>query len=365
MPAKHQNPQSYPYEPNYGVPPGESLKETLDALAITQVDLAERTELSPKHINQIIKGAATISPETALRFERVTGVAARVWTRLEANYQEHLLRLDEKKEITKELGWLEKLPVKELIGRGAIVKHADRADQLREVFRFFGVVSGGAWNRVWIKPQASFRVSKAFEIDPGALAAWLRLGELKAQGTECRDFDRERFKKALEEIRQLTVEAPDVFERRLQELCADSGVVVAIVREITGARASGAARWLSPTRALIQLSGRYHGEDHFWFSFFHEAGHILLHGKRETFIDRNLLDDDDLEKEANEFAQDILVPAEYAVRLGELRTARQIRAFARQIGIAPGIVVGRLQRERHIPYSSRLNHLIRRFKVRS
>lgn len=255
----------------------------------------------------------------------------------------------------------ETLPIKELERRGAIPSGQDPVAQLQAVYRFFGVVDRKAWNRVWIQPQASFRVSKAFEVNRAALATWLRFGELESLDVKCSDFDKERFRKALEQIRRLTVAPPETFEPRMKELCASTGVAVVFVREVKGARASGAARWLTPSRALIQLSLRYSWEDQIWFSFFHEAGHVLLHGKRETFIDNLGSDANKFEEEANRFAQETLIPSPYDASLQSVRTRDDVRAIAKELGIAPGIVVGRLQREKWIPYD-RFNDLRRRFR---
>lgn len=355
------------YEADYAIPPGDTLKETLETLNLSQTDLASRTGLSIKHINQIIQGAAPITPETALMLEKVTGVPARLWNRLESNYQEQRLRRLEMANAARDFEWLKTIPVKELIKRGVIEKKEDPRAQLQEVLKFFGVANRKAWKKVWLEPQAAFRRSRKFKVDQGALAAWLRLGELDATKIKCAPFDRLAFREALQEIRKLTVESPQRFVPRITELCAACGVAVVFVKEIEGARASGAARWLSPSMALVQLSLRYGTNDHLWFSFFHEAAHVLLHGKKETFIELRSQKGDpadkdpfEVERQANDFAASRLIPTEHDDRLRQLRTISEIEEFAHDIGIAPGIVVGRLQREGQIPFKVG-NHLKDRF----
>jgi HTH-type transcriptional regulator / antitoxin HigA len=363
---KEKTKQLHAYEPDYSVPPGETLRETIETLGLTQADLATRAGLSTKHVNQIIQGAATISPDVARRLENATGVTARIWNSLESNYRAQILRIAERAELAKDIDWLREPAVKELIRRGSVRRYSDLGAQLEEVFRFFGVADREAWDRTWSKPQASFRVSKAFDIDQIALAGWLRSGEIEAQevGAQCAEFDKDKFRAALSSIRGLTTQEPHAFEPRLRELCAQAGVVLALIPEITGARASGAARWLTPTRGIIQLSLRYRWEDHFWFSFFHEAGHILLHGKRNVFIDQPDGSTDEFEIEANKFAQDLLIPPSHDSLLPNLKTAVEIRTFANLIGISPGIVVGRLQRESLLSYNQ-FNSLRRRFALSS
>jgi len=352
------------YEPDLVLPPGETLEEVLDNNDMTQAELAKRTGLSTKHINQIVNGAAPITPETALLLERATGVRARVWNNLEVAYREFLSRQGEEERLAADLGWLDELPVKELVKRGCIAKRERPIDTLREVCRFFGVANRAAWVAVWQKPTA-YRTSKAFTSDPGAVAAWLRLGEIKAapgedRPFEYRPFDRTRLVDALEYFRSLTCE-PDlrISWPQLRERCASVGVALVGAPEIKGARINGAARWLAPDKALVQLSLRYRWNDIFWFTFFHEIGHLLIHSKKDAFIN----DDgrhSGVEQEADGFAAQVLIPRRYEADLASIDTPRQAKEFAERIGIAPGVVVGRLQHDKRWPYSKG-NELKQRF----
>lgn len=331
------------YSPDYAIPPGETLRETLDALQMAQADLARRTGLSIKHINQIVQGAAPITPDTALALGRATGVPAGFWARLDANYQAREAVRRERLTLDPNLSWLDRLPINDLVRRGYLERNADDISRLQEVLDFFGVASAKAWLEVWMAPDAAFRKSPAFRSDPYAVACWLRMGEIQAATINCEPFNRERFTTSLWAIRSLMGADPRVFEPALRRLCRESGVAVVIVEETEGSRMSGAARWLSPTKALLQLSLRYRWADHFWFSFFHEAGHLLLHGKRDAFVDEGRASEDDKEAQANAFAQGMLIPAEHEPRLAQLRTLDDIRVFAASIGVPAGVVVGRLQ----------------------
>lgn len=354
---------TYPYQPDYAIPPGETLRDTLEALDMPQAELARRTGLSIKHINQIVQGAAPITPETALALERVTGVPAQLWARLEANYQAREARRRERLALDPSLSWLDLLPIRDLVSRGYLRRTQDRIALLQDVLTFFGVASASAWMDVWMAPDAAFRTSPAFSCDPYAVACWLRIGEIEAAKIECQPFDRARFVAALRRIRSLMGANPDAFEPELIEQCRQSGVAIVFVAETKGARASGAARWLSPTKALIQLSLRYRWADHFWFTFFHEAGHLLLHGKREAFLDDDRDDRDVRERQADTFAARTLIPVEYEPQLANLTALAAIRSFADSIGVPPGIVVGRLQREHVIPFNVG-NHLRVQYQLR-
>jgi HTH-type transcriptional regulator / antitoxin HigA len=344
------------YEPDYALAPGGTLRSTLNALGLTQADLAARTGLSLKHINQIVQGIAPITPETALLLERVTDVSARYWSSLESIYRERLARRENRERLAEDVAWLEQLPLKELARRGVLSVRDDGATQVEKACRFFGVAEPDRWRDVWLKPLVSFRQSPTLAADPGTVATWLRLGELEASTVETAPFDARRFRDALGRIRALTLREPRSALKRLRNECAEAGVAVVYLSDIGKTRTSGAARWLTPSKAIIQLSDRFKADDRFWFTFFHEAGHLLLHSKKETFVDADDVNGDEEEDEANAFAANQLIPRRFEPRLRELHTDSDVRRFAREIGVAPGVVVGRLQREEKWGWG-RGNHL--------
>ena len=346
------------YLPDYAVPPGETLRETLEALHMTQAELAERTGRPKKTINEILQGKAAITADTALQFERALGVPASFWNNLERYYQEALARLREEEKLFSQKDWLKQFPVTALIKAGWLKKDATPALQLRELLSFFGVADSTAWQRLWEAPNAAYRRSPAWESSRYALAAWLRKGEIEAAKISCASFHARMFRSSLEQIRSLTTMPPEVFQSRVKELCAGAGVAVMFVPEFPHTRVYGATRWLSPMKALIQLSLRGKSDDHLWFTFFHEAGHILLHGKRAAFVDlvegkSGMIHATNVqEAEANAFATDFLIPpSAYSTfrEAGQFSVA-DLRRFAKAIGIAPGIVVGRLQHDGTVPF---------------
>ncbi len=337
--------------PDYALPPGATLRETLEVLGMSQADLARRTELSTKHVNQILKGHAPITAETAVVLERVTGVPAVVWNNLQGNYDAHKIQARHRATFSgDDRSWLERFPLKQLASRGKIDQASVDPHTFEQVLAFFGVGSRTAWDELWLSPAAAFRQSPAFTASPMATGAWIRLCELEAASVECRPFDRTRFRASLDEIRGLMLRDPSDFIPEMERLCADRGVALVFVPEITGARISGAAEWLTPSKALIGLSLRYKWEDQFWFSFFHEAAHLLEHSKKLGFVDRAGDEEDGLEDEANAFASSILIPTRYEWRLAALTHLDAAQAFAREIGVPAAVVIGRLQHEGILDY---------------
>jgi HTH-type transcriptional regulator / antitoxin HigA len=350
---------------DYATPPGETLRELLDEQGMTQRDLARRTGLSPKHVNRLLQGTVPLSPDVAQRLEHVTGTPARLWNRLEANYRSDLERLRAHRDKAECLEWLTDMPIRELVSRGVLPEEPrDKASRVEQLLSFFGVASVEAYQDVYGDMACAFRQSKAYEIKPGAVAAWLRLGELAAQEIRCEPFDIAGLKAALPQLRALTIDEHKYLPR-MQEICAVHGVAVVFVREVTGARASGVTRWLTPSKALIQLSSRYRTDDHLWFTFFHEIGHVLRHGKTEVWIEgRPGAADDPREAEADRFARNLLIPERDAAELRWLSSPDSVREYAASIGIAPGIVVGRLQHDDRWA-KSRGNDLKRRITLPS
>ena len=344
------NSNTLQYAPDYLVTPGEVLEDYLEHLGMSQVELASRTGLTKKTINEIIKGKSPITPETALKFELTLGRPAHFWNNVERKFQENRVRLIAQQRYAEHVAWLKRFPVKEMLKLGWIGKKSTDIFQLEEMLRFFGIASPEQWEFVWQGHQAvAYRQTKRFEKRDESVSAWLRRGEILAQQIECEPFDKPNFLKLLVQIRGLTTEQPEVFVPRLQELCASSGVAVVFVPELPKTRVYGATRWLGD-KAIIQISLRYKSNDHLWFTFFHEAGHIVKHGRKDVFIEENGCDDNK-EQEANEFANDMLIPRRDLQRLlAEGRpTIASIEGFAMEIGLATGIVIGRLQHEKVLP----------------
>lgn len=340
--------------PNYAVAPGELLLEELEHRGMTQAQLAERTGLTKKTINEMVKGKAPITADTALKFERILGQPAQYWLNLETLYQEDKARIAELERLKPDTPWLSNLPVKKMIEYGWIRDFPDRRAQLWEVLSFYGIATVKQWDSIWQSPTAAYRRSQVFDGTAEALSAWLRRGEIEAKQLSCAVYDAAAFKKSLDTLRLLTQETdPEIFVTALQKECASCGVAVVLVPELPKTHVSGATRWLSANKALIQLSLRHKSNDHLWFTFFHEAGHIVLHGKKEVFVDSATGGEGEKEDQANRFAAEHLIPSmqfKGFVKTCNGRFSKDaIRDFSSRIGIAPGIVVGRLQHEKLLP----------------
>jgi len=338
MKAKRQ----YRFEPDYAVLPGQTLQEVMESLDMGQKELAVRTGLTVQSLIRIFKGDQPISYVTANRLELATGVIASFWNNLEAQYQEQLIKVKERKRLQADLQWLKTIPTAELMDRGLLHPTEDGTELLRETLAFYGVSSVHAWQEIWGNPAVAARRSHCFESQPGSASAWIRQGELQSHIIACRPFDKALFQQALQKIRGLTREEPEKFEPDMKRLCAEAGIAVALVPEMKKVPWNGATKWLSPRKAMILLCLRGKGEDKFWFSFFHEAGHVLNDTKKDLLIN-NGSHDDPREGRADQFAAEFLIPARYNGKIKGFRSRKEIVGLAKELGISPGIVAGRYQ----------------------
>jgi len=341
------------FRPDYAVPPGWVLEERLEIQGISHAEFARRCGRSPKLISEIIAGKASLEPDTALQFEKVLGVDASIWLGIETDYQLHRARESEVAGAAGSGAWVKAFPIQELVKRGVIRRPESGADAVSKLLSFFRVGSVDAWNLKYGLANVAYRHSPRFKSDETALATWLRLGEIEAEGQECADYSENRFKRTLKDIRELACVPIEQALPRSRQLCNQSGVALAVVKPLPKTALSGAARWQTPRKAVIQLSARHKSDDHLWFSFFHEAAHILLHSKKSVFVDEVNAGDADLEAEANDWAANILVPRSAWERFVQSspRSEPAVRAFAVEQGISPGIVVGMLQHQRLLPWT--------------
>lgn len=338
------------HEPAELIPPGETLVEWLDREEMSQVEFARRARLTPKHISQVVRGKVGISPEVAIAFERVTSMPARYWAQLDANYQTAKHRQNEEASLLERLELVDKFPVAELERRGCIEKATTKIDKLRALLAFFGVADPDTLEDVWLRP-AMYRRSKAFKADAGAIACWLRLAEVRAAQIKTARYDPDAVRDSIDEIRALSRLPGIKWLEPLMKLCASLGIALVIVKELPKCRINGATRWISPDKAMIALSLRHRRNDIFWFTLFHELCHLLKHSKRETFVDGIDTIDEELEEEADAYAARVLIPAKASTRLPGLTTLAEVQAFAKSLGVADGVVVGRMQHDGLIPHS--------------
>jgi HTH-type transcriptional regulator/antitoxin HigA len=337
------------------VHPGEVVAEYVEFHGWTQRDLARRTGLTPKTISEICNGKAPVMPTTALALEKVLRRPAHFWLNLQRRFDEVEARNRELHKSALWTDWARKFPLKDMKRLRFLVPEG-RSD-VDTLLSFLGVSSPESWDAVWSASNVAYRQTRRFVQSAEAISVWVRETELVAEQIDTAPFDEARLRSSIEELRRLTREKVDYIMDPVQSICAGFGVAVVLVPELPHCGISGSAQWLSDKKALVGLTLRYKTDDQFWFTFFHELAHILLHRKKRSFIVDNAVDNlsdriidpemQGYEAEANQFAGDTLIPP---TALSEFLRARDttsdaIHNFAEEVGVGPGIVVGRLQHE--------------------
>lgn len=336
-------------------PPGDTLAETIDELKISQTELANRMGRPIKTINEIIQGKTAITSETAIQLERVTNIPANFWLEREKNYRLELAEILEAERLIEEKEWLKNFPLKEMILLNWIkIKTKEPLECVEAIFRFFRVGGKDAFyssSCFATVENHNFRLTNQTKKNPYALAAWLRQGEIQASQLEVAEFDRKKFKDVLADIKNIMASHPENFFQLLAGLCSEVGVKVIHTPKLPNSKVHGATRWIGDN-PVIQLSNQFQRNDIFWFTFFHEAGHILKHGKKEVFLEGLAYTQEGLikEVEADAFAIASTYSEKEEAEFMELRrngswSTDQIVEFAQKINTHPAMIVGRLERK--------------------
>lgn len=353
-----------PHYTDNPVHPGVQLKETLDEFGISQTVLSNKIGLSRKVVNEIITGKAPITANTAILLERVLGVPAHIWNNLQKNYELNCAMIYQNSKMEQEYELLKRFPVAKMIKLGWIPEVKSREEKVQSLYSFFGIAKLENYEK---SLAIQFRRSIKDNFSKEATFTWLRKGEIEIKKLDTKEFNKKEIKRLLPYLKNLTKTSPDIFQPQLIELCAKAGIAVAFMPELPKTYINGVTFWLNSKKAAILLSLRFKSDDHLWFSFFHELGHIFLHKADKTFIDveDNSLSEEERNKEleANKFAANTLIPPALweSFRKNKPFSKKKVQDFADRLDIAPGIVVGRLQKEKLIPYSH-LNNLKVRFE---
>lgn len=332
-------------EPNYAVSPGDYIQEWLDENAMNAAELARRLDVTPKHVSELLAGKAPLSQAVALSLERVTTTPARLWNRTESLYREDLARLAEEGRLAEQYETARLFPLKYLRDWGLISAAArDKAGTVRELLAILRIGHLDAFDASWVHARVAYRKTVQSADKRYERGVWLALGERQLELTELPDFDKAKVKALIPQLRALTADADPVaaFER-VASLLHEAGVALHRVPPVPGFGVYGATRWIAG-HPLIQVSERGKTDDQFWFTLFHELGHVLLHGDKTVFLQGSDGTHDTSENEADAFAAHTLVPDEFHDRLPLDRDEEAVRKLAAELGIAPSIVLEQAQK---------------------
>lgn len=340
------------------IPPGVTIKEQLDGRGMTQKEFALRMGYSQKHITQLIKGDVQLTPETANRLEMVLGIPARFWNNLESIYREKLQKTKDENQMDDEIVIAREFPYSEMAKQGWVDSAKAPKERVVQLRRYFEVASLRSLSKEEQLLPIACRRKKETDRADYALLAWAQQAKREARGIEVSKVDLGKLSGSLDEIRAMTVQDPAVFSPRLVELLADCGIALVYLPHIGGSFLNGAS-FYDGSKIVMGVTVRGKTSDIFWFSLFHELGHILYgHVGQEG----GTTDED--EAAADRFAANLLIPDdEFAVlKCWGRFPSEDVRLFSKEIGVDPGIVVGRLQKEGLIGYGQ-LNGLKTKYRI--
>lgn len=349
------------YKSIVAIPPGETIREELESLNMSQADFAKRMNLSEKTISHIINGEAPITYETAFNLESVLGIPASFWNNYEAKYRETLKRIEEAQKLEAEQSILEKIPYKEMIKKGWIESTKDKIEIIRNLKSFFRVstleILSTTESRIFnfysnLQLGPLFKRTSGKEICEYSMAAWIRKAENESIQINTESFSKERVLEFIPEMKKLSLENTQESIDNLKELCRQCGIALVIVPHLKKTYVDGVAKWMGKDKALIALSCRGKRWDSFWFNFFHELSHIMKHSKKELFINAEETSNTEIEEEANEMAKTLLIPNAILKNILKSPTKENILTYSKELQIHPSIIVGRLQYEKIISYTA-------------
>jgi HTH-type transcriptional regulator / antitoxin HigA len=344
------------YIPQSALHPCVTLNEKLEEINMSRKEFALRTGKPEQTIIAVLKGESSITPEMAILFENITKIPAHFWINKQARFNEFKAREKWKSTIDKASEWAQKFPYTEMAKLNWVPATRKLDERTVNLLVFFAVSSNDAWENLYMKNELKVAAYTSLKHthDPFAISAWLRQGEIQAAKIDTPAFDARKLKDTLPEIKKLMANQPIGFFTQLQQLCLSCGVKVFYTPKLPKMPISGSTRWINNT-PVIQLTARYHQNDRFWFTFFHEAGHILLHGKK--YISLENIDfsgaDQTKEQQAHNFAEEwtFSLAEEEEVLSAIPLTEEKIVAFAQKFDTHPAMIIGRFHHKGLLPFS--------------
>jgi len=339
-------------------PPGMTIKEQLIDRGMSQKEFAARMDMSQKHISKLINGDVQLTPVTAVKLELVLGVPARFWNNLEAIYREKLIKVNAENAMDSDAELVKQFPYNEMAKFGWVPQTRVSNEKVINLRKFFGVVELSLLENDQITRIACRRLAITEKSDL-ALMSWAQEARIQAREKKTSPINIRGFAEIIPEVRKMTILEPDDFCPHLTERLAGYGIALVFLPHLTGSFLQGAS-FADGKKIVVGLTARGRDADRFWFSLFHEFGHIVLgHVGRPD----GLSEED--EAAADRWSRDMLIQAD---DFNEFKNKKDyskssVISFAKAQGIAPGIVVGRLQSERLIKYNSMLNELKEKYEI--
>lgn len=329
------------------IPPGATIKEQLEERGMSQKEFAFRVGMSEKHISHLINGDVQLTSDMAYRLEMVLGLPARFWSNLEAIYREKLVKVETENALDSDKVLAKKFPYNEMSKNHWLPEARNIEDKVVNLRKFFEVVQLQKLSNSSLLPSIACRRLSITEKADFALIAWSQRAKIEARTITTAPINISRLSTQLPTVRSMTTKNPTEFCPELIRVLAECGIALVFLPHIGGSFLHGAT-FYDKNKIVIGLTVRGKDADKFWFSLFHELGHIVL-----GHLNQECGTTEDDEDSANAFAREQLIPKDDFERFTKCGVFSKdaLLSFAKSINIDPGIVVGRLQKEGYINFS--------------
>ncbi|WP_257014229.1 ImmA/IrrE family metallo-endopeptidase [Serratia fonticola] len=338
------------FSPDWVSAPGETIIDLMDTYGLNEEELSKKVGLSVSKGRELISGELVLTEKIANKLEFIFDVSTQFWLTREEKYRDRKNAIE-----LQNTEWVKSLPTSDMSRLGWLPKGLSGSKKLEHCLSFFGVSSVPEWLNFYKNKQTAiaFRKSEAFKTEEMAVLTWLKKAEHISRQQKTHSWDKEVLIASINDIRKHSLEPhPKVFIPAIRAILADAGVALVILPTPTGCPASGATCFFEQNKATLIMSFRYLRDDHFWFTLFHEIGHLVLHNCKQHRIEGVSGLSEKEEQEANEFSSNVLIPQEYRAEFNTLSSRNWINIvkFSRKIGVSKGIVLGQLQHAKKVPF---------------
>ncbi|HQM96477.1 MAG TPA: HigA family addiction module antitoxin [Clostridia bacterium] len=333
------------------IPPGMTIREQLEIRGMSQKEFAKRMDISEKHISHLINGKVELTYDVAYRLESVLGIPQRFWLNLEMLYREQITQVESENDMEKDEEIVKKIPYAMIASMGWVPKTKKSKEKVINLRKFFEVAKLNVLENICI-PGIAYKSDNSNAITDYSLAVWAQKARIEGRKLNVLPINIPSLREKIPHLRALTVMNPSDSLHKLTEILANCGIAAVFLPQIGGSFRHGAS-FIDGKHIVLGLTSTGKDADKFWVHMFHEIYHII-----EGHI--TLSEKSSLKKEeaADDFARDTLINRESYYRFCEKNdfTKKAIKKFAEEIGITPGIVLGRLQEDNKVPVNC-LNEL--------
>lgn len=335
--------------------PGYYIADIIEDMGMSQVEFATRMGTTTKTLSYLLNGQANISNDLAKKLSVMLGTGVDVWLNLQSTYDQKLIEIQQMKDFDAQETIARLIDYKYFIDVAGLPPVRDIRDKVANLCKYLKVAD----LQIMLEPDflVNYRsgISEFSEKNLINSKAWIQTAINYSHHIKTAPYNAEKLKSYLPELRSMTVQNPEVFLPRMEEIFSQCGVAFVLLPHLKNSGVNGAVKWLSEDRVVLAMNNRGLVADKFWFSLFHEIKHVLQRKIKTVFIsytEKEMIEaNNQLEEEANNFATEFLIPAKEMRRFAPTKYTSddEIVAFAERIGIHPGIVAGRLQHDDILP----------------